>query len=35
MKKIILHLCADIGSDSKIYADNGESKILREVNLKG
>lgn len=23
MKKIILHLCADIGSDSRPYADNG------------
>lgn len=27
MKKIILHLCADIGSDSKVYADNGYEVI--------
>lgn len=26
--KIILHLCADIGSDSKVYKDNGYTVIL-------
>lgn len=26
--KVILHLCADIGSDSKPYADNGYNVIL-------
>lgn len=28
MKKIILHLCADTGSDSQIYRDNGYEVIL-------
>jgi hypothetical protein len=28
MKKVILHLCADIGSDSKVYKDNGYDVIL-------
>lgn len=29
MKKIILHLCADTGSDSKPYADNEEYEVIR------
>lgn len=29
MKKIILHLCADTGSDSKPYADNDEYEVVR------
>lgn len=28
-KKIILHLCADTGSDSKPYADNDEYEVIR------
>ncbi len=29
MKKIVLHLCADIGSDTKPYNDNEEYEVIR------
>lgn len=33
MKKIILHLCADIGSDTKFYKDNGYDVRLIGSNI--
>jgi hypothetical protein len=29
MKKIILHLCADIGSDSWFYANHNDYKVIK------
>ena len=29
MEKVILHLCADTGSDSKPFADDPEYKVIR------
>lgn len=36
MSKIILHLCADVGSDSAIYADNGYEviKVGKEIGVE-
>jgi len=36
MKKIILHLCADIGSDSKVYADSGYEviKVGKDIGVE-
>ncbi len=33
MKKIILHLCADLGSDSQPYADSGYSVVKVGKNV--
>lgn len=36
MKKVILHLCADIGSDSKVWEDNGYDviKVGAEIGVE-